>query len=427
LQKFFTQLVKRLSKIKKKLFLETWMSRSHHIACFLLAVLACPLAFAANQVNLTVTHDLVIARPAEMIAVPWKAIVEALPGAYVQKIIVKDAAGHSLPYQVINFADAADPKNPAKKFGDLLFQHDFAAGEKSAAFTIEKTDAIVPPFPTQTYARIVPERLDDFAWENDRIGHRAYGPALAAPDTAGTGKEVLVASGIDIWSKRVRYPVINRWYSRWNYHHDDGEGLDMYKTGSTRGTGGTGIWDGAKLHISGNFKTWKILANGPIRTIFELGYEAWDANGVKVSETKRFTVDAGHNLDAVESTFHFEGGQELTVALGITKNSAEKGQLGSSEAFRLKADHALAQWEVETTNGSLGEAVVLDEAATGYAEDAGNHLILAHVKSDRPLKYLAGAGWTRSGDFTTKEDWLAYVAAAAARAKSPINVTLSAH
>jgi pectinesterase len=87
----------------------------------------------------------------------------------------------------------------------------------------------------------------------------------------------------------------------------------------------------------------------------------------------------------------------------------------------------LAQWEVETTNGSLGEAVVLDEAATGYAEDAGNHLILAHVKSDRPLKYLAGAGWTRSGDFTTKEDWLAYVAAAAARAKSPINVTLSAH
>jgi hypothetical protein len=27
----------------------------------------------------------------------------------------------------------------------------------------------------------VQERLDDFAWENDRIGHRTYGPALAAP------------------------------------------------------------------------------------------------------------------------------------------------------------------------------------------------------------------------------------------------------
>jgi len=43
-----------------------------------------------------------------------------------------------------------------------------------------------------------------------------------------------------------------------------------------------------------------VIANGPLRTVFELGYEPWDAgDGVKVSEVKRFTLDAGHNLHRV--------------------------------------------------------------------------------------------------------------------------------
>jgi hypothetical protein len=65
-----------------------------------------------------------------------------------------------------------------------------------------------------------------------------------------------------------------------------GEGMEMYQVGGSRGCGGTGIWDGQKLHVGRNYKTWKILANGPVRTVFELSYEAWDAGGVKVSETK---------------------------------------------------------------------------------------------------------------------------------------------
>jgi hypothetical protein len=35
-----------------------------------------------------------------------------------------------------------------------------------------------------------------------------------------------------------------------------------------------------------------------------------------VSEVKRFTVDAGRNLDEMESTFTFTGVPELTVASG---------------------------------------------------------------------------------------------------------------
>ena len=247
---------------------------------------------------------------------------------------MKDVAGHLLPYQVTNVApEAKDPQNKGVAYGDLIFQHDFAAGEKSATFTVEKTDTVSPVFPAKVFARFVPERLDDFAWENDRIAHRTYGPALAAPAPAGSGKEVLVTSGLDVWCKRVDYLVVDRWYNKGHdhYHKDEGEGMDMYQVGNSRGCGGTGIWDGKKLSVSRNFETWKVVANGPIRAIFELAYEPWDANGVKVSEVKRFTVDAGHNLDEIESTFTFDASEPITVAIGLNKEPGDKGQEAKTE------------------------------------------------------------------------------------------------
>ncbi|HWL17135.1 MAG TPA: DUF4861 domain-containing protein [Opitutus sp.] len=395
-----------------------------------LLLLAAPFALAADRVTITVTHDLAIARPSETITVPWSKISEALPGALLQKIAVRDSRGQSLPYQVTNVApEAKDPQNKGVAYGDLIFQHNFAAGEKSATFTVEKIDEVAPVFPTKAFARYIPERLDDFAWENDKIAHRTYGPALAAPDTEKRGKEVLVTSGLDVWCKRVSYPIVDRWYNKGHdhYHHDEGEGMDMYQVGPSRGCGGTGIWDGTTLAVGRNYKTWKIIANGPIRAIFELTYDAWDAHGRQVAETKRFTVDAGHNLDLIESTFKLADGaaNELTVAVGLNKNPADRGQDPQIQVSRSKENASLTQWVVQKTNDSLGTAVVMDPAAfAGFAEDERNLLVLAKAKPGKPVRYLAGAGWSRAGEFTSEQAWNDYVAACAARLNSPVKVSL---
>ena len=395
-----------------------------------LLLLAAPFALAADRVTITVTHDLAIARPSETITVPWSKISEALPGALLQKIAVRDSRGQSLPYQVTNVApEAKDPQNKGVAYGDLIFQHNFAAGEKSATFTVEKIDEVAPVFPTKAFARYIPERLDDFAWENDKIAHRTYGPALAAPDTEKRGKEVLVTSGLDVWCKRVSYPIVDRWYNKGHdhYHHDEGEGMDMYQVGPSRGCGGTGIWDGTTLAVGRNYKTWKIIANGPIRAIFELTYDAWDAHGRQVAETKRFTVDAGHNLDLIESTFKLADGaaNELTVAVGLNKNPADRGQDPQIQVSRSKENASLTQWVVQKTNDSLGTAVVMDPAAfAGFAEDERNLLVLAKAQPGKPVRYLAGAGWSRAGEFTSEQAWNDYVAACAARLNSPVKVSL---
>jgi hypothetical protein len=381
---------------------------------------------AAEKLTLKVSHDLAIARPSETITIPWSQVNEALPGALLQKIAVKDSTGRSLPYQVTNVApQAKDPQGKGVAYGELIFQHDFAAGEKSAVFTVEKTEEVSPVFPAKAFARYVPERLDDFAWENDRVAHRIYGPALAAPAPAGSGKEVLVTSGIDVWCKRVSYPIVDRWYNKGHdhYHKDEGEGMDMYNVGTTRGCGGTGVWDGQKLYVGRNYASWKVLANGPIRAIFELTYDAWDANGVKVSEVKRFTVDAGHNLDRMDSTFTFEGPNEIVVAVGLNKDSADKKQEPKIEFIKDKDSGVLAIWSEQKRNESLGTgAIVPAGLLEDFAEDTVNQLALAKVASGKPLTYYIGAGWTRTGQFSSKEDWVAYLKAAALRANHPVSV-----
>ena len=385
---------------------------------------------AAEKLVVTVTHDLAIARPSETITVPWSEVNRALPGALLQRIVVRDAAGRVLPYQVTNVApQAKDPKNEGIAYGELIFQHDFAAGEKSATFTVEKTDTVAPPFPVKAFARLVPERLDDFAWENDKIGHRTYGPALAAPAPAGVAKEVLVTSGLDVWCKRVGYPIVDRWYNKGHdhYHTDEGEGMDMYQVGPSRGCGGTGVWDGAALHVSGNFRSARVLANEPLRAIFELTYDTWAANGFFVSETKRFIVDAGHQLDRIESTFAATGNRkEFTVGVGLHKNPADRGQEARIEVARQEADGSLVQWVMQKSNDQLGTAVIVPAGFTGFAEDERNLLALARAEPGRPLVHYAGAAWSRAGEITTPEAWNAYVAAFAQRVRAPVKISLSA-
>ena len=52
---------------------------------------------------------------------------------------------------------------------------------------------------TSVHARYVPERMDDFAFENDKVAFRVYGPALT--DSAEN-------NGTDCWLKRVDYPIV---------------------------------------------------------------------------------------------------------------------------------------------------------------------------------------------------------------------------
>ena len=79
------------------------------------------------------------------------------------------------------------------------------------------------------FGRFVPEREDDFAWENDKVAFRIYGPS-----SNGKGQ----VSGVDAWLKKVPYSIIDKWYaehlSGTSYHEDQGEGYDPFHVGDSR-------------------------------------------------------------------------------------------------------------------------------------------------------------------------------------------------
>ena len=404
------------------------MKLSPFLSCVVvtLVVAGSSAASAADKLTVTVSNPGALARPAEVIAVPFAEIRRRIPDMRFDHLLVKDAAGATVPAQGINY----QPEEHHDNYLELIFQHDFAAGEKSATFTVEKTADTLPPFPAKVFARYVPERFDDFAWENDRVAHRAYGPGL---DTPAAEKSRMISSGIDLWCKRVRYPIVDRWYLKGHYHDDTGEGLDMYDVGKLRGVGGTGVWDGKSLLVGGNWKTWKVLANGPIRAVFELSYDPWDAGGgVKVSEKKRFIVDAGRHLDQIESTFELGAAAppargDLTVAVGLTRHPK---QGDATLAQNDKGAAWISVWEDFVRKegaGTLGTGIVLDPTAkfAGFADAENDRLILAKVKSGAPLRYYAGGGWKQSGDFASRADWEAYLAAWSKRLAAPTKVTLS--
>ncbi len=198
----------------------------------------------------------------------------------------------------------------------LLFQVDLAPHETRTYYILDAAAlAAVPPPIVKTFARYVPERYDDFAWESDRIAHRAYGMALIKAE--GT-----ISSAPDVWIKKDRGLIINTMYATKHYHEDNGSFMDDYRVGHSRGCGGLGIWDGKKLYTSSNYHNWKLITTGPIRSEFELTYDAWDAgNGRMVSETKRYSIDAGSWMTKAQSTFSSEDKSPLTIGVGLAERA----------------------------------------------------------------------------------------------------------
>src|SRR3569832_9603 len=177
----------------------------------------------SDRIAVTLANPLAVARAGETIALGAAAQAKVVPGSDVKKALVLDPHGAPVLSQVL---DEDGDETPA----ELVFQTDFAAKE-AKTFEID-SGARIPAAPSEykAYGRFVRERHDDFAWENDRVAHRVYGPALETYP-----KEMLISSGIDVWVKRVPKLLINEWYMTDVYHQDHGEGADFYSVGKTRG------------------------------------------------------------------------------------------------------------------------------------------------------------------------------------------------
>ena len=395
------------------------------------AVLSQDTAFKAVARN-----ELDLARAGETIELP----LASLPGVKADdlpRLGVREtrSARELLAQAVDSDGDGA--------FDQLVFQADFAPREEKAFLLTLGQRRPPREEDFRVYGRFVRERFDDFAWENDRVAHRMYGAALET-----WRKEPLTSSGVDVWVKRTRRLILNDWYMVDDYHRDHGEGADFYSAGPSRGCGGSGIWSGGQLFVSRNFRDSRVLANGPIRLVFELDYVAWDAGGRKVSERKRVTLDAGAHLNRFESTYLLDGGSGAQPQSGVSPRGPRPGihsrrvppdgaadltwaagiKKPAGAHLRVEREQGwMRTWEpIRDGNGNLGCAVLLDPATlVDVAEAGGNALAVGRSPAGRPASYHAGSAWDRGPDVKALADWDRYLAEWAQRLRTPIQVEVA--
>lgn len=260
-------------------------------------------------------------------------------------------------------------------------------------------------------ARFVPERSDDFVFENNLIAGRFYGEALEGNPTS---------PGIDIWVKLPGKLVADEWYKGFLtesdefYHHDHG-GKDCYKVAVSLGGGASAPYiDGKLCFPKTNFRSWDIVESKPDKVVFTLHYPQWEATeGVKVALDKTVTVVPDTYFCDVEDVYTFEGVNSLEIAAGINIHAAQ----GTVEDQQVVTGRSVAIWEhasdqtYEPEDGMLGVAVMMSGADWTGTTDDGSHLVLARsVVSGEPLRYRFGSCWSK-GDIQDSDTWFRMVTA----------------
>jgi hypothetical protein len=372
---------------------------------FLFFAILALTATASADVTIKATNKLQIPRHQETIEVPAKELAalqssEDEKPANLDAVIVKDESGKELISQALP--------------GLVIFQSDFAPGEtKTFTLSLGKGHKHLSADDYKAYGRFVRERLDDFAWENDRIAHRTYGKAVER----GEG---LISSSIDIWSKRTNKLVIDKWYMLGTYHLDSGEGFDDYSAGTTRGCGGDGLWGGDKLWPARGFTDSKVIAAGPIRVEFVLDYDVFEFNGKAAMETRIISLDAGSNLDRITvryTPFGVKGA--LTAAVGLRKMPDDTKDFNAEHGWLSKNER------MEKNGGMQGVALIVDpKQLDKQAEDEKNDLLLLKVSPQNTISYWTGFYWDKSGQFESYDAWKKYVDEASQRFASPIEVSV---
>lgn len=411
----------------------------------ILALFVCIGISAADQVKVTVSNSLPFARANELVEILLSDIGQKMNvrGA----IYVTDADGKEIPSQ-----ETYD--------GKLIFAVGVPAKGK-AVYYVKK--GLPKNYEPRVFGRQFPERVDDIAWENDRVAFRCYGPALQR-----SGER---AWGYDIWNKRTdklvvedRYageldPDIQKvcrklrergendladdLYNAVSYHVDHGNGMDCYKVGPTLGAGTTAVLEnnGRDIHYPRCYNTYEILDNGPLRFTVKLVYGPETIDGQTVIETRIISLDAGSQMN--KAVVKYEGmTREMPIATGIIVHKENpsayvlnnnKGYMGYEdlgdpnqykEKYRVKQNQDFGQIYVGTVFTRPVKKMEFREGE-GLPGAIGHILAISDYKSG-DYTYYFGTGWSRNPatNFQTLTDWEAYLSMFAEQVKNPLKVKM---
>lgn len=394
-----------------------------------------------GSLQVTVTNPIELERNGELVEVCMEQVSKQLNLNDTTELVVLNEAGEQVSYQ-------------RTYDGKLIFPVKVAA-KGTAIYTIQIGTPQEDLFTMAAYGRKYPERVDDVAWENDRVAFRTYGPALQA-----NGER---AFGYDLWLKRVPEMVVEERYEKElnpatkakidslkainkdeeaqtlyqsvSYHVDHGNGLDCYKVGPTLGGGAAALLAGDEIVYPYCYVGEpEILDNGPLRFTVKLNYAPFVIGGDSiVTETRIISLDKGAQLNKTVLTYA-NLSKAAPIAAGIVIHPE------NAEAYTTDADAGYITYtdlsdNINNGNGEIYVGVAFpsemkeakvklfsDEESKNLRGGATGHVLaIAEYQPNSEFTYYWGSGWSKYG-FADATAWNQYMSEFTQKVRNPLNI-----
>lgn len=244
---------------------------------------------------------------------------------------------------------------------------------------------------------VCPERENDFVWENDKFGMRAYGPG-----------EYHKWSGFDVFNKNTSSNVCLTWchrIDRGNFHLNRGFGMDNYTMGASRGVGGIAMFADGEWKTYPDWESSRVIHTGDDYLEFELVYPAFSAAG---RMTCHITLRRGERFFRNDVSFEKPVSKDFVAGPGIDLEPKRDhhGALAEDEGLVSLFEDPKGE------NGADGSTMSAILVAPGEkVETMTDHLNcrVLGFRGRQNFTYWAGASWSLAGEITTPEQWHACV------------------
>ncbi len=396
--------------------------------------------FACNDsktVTVTVTNPLAMERSNEMVEVSMETITNRLGLADTAQIVVLDADGQQVPYQITYD-------------GKVIFPATIAANG-AATYTIQT--GTPEAFDVKACGKCYPERMDDMAWENDLVAFRAYGPALQAKGERGFG--------YDLFTKyNTTEPILEAMYAKElnketrakiaelkktdpkaaaelsrerSYHIDHGYGMDCYAVGPTLGAGVAALMVNDSIIYPWCYKNQEILDNGPLRFTVKLEFTPLTVKGDStVVETRLITLDAGSHLNRTAVSYS-NLKETLPIVAGIVLHEPDGAVVAdAANGYITYVDPTTGPDNGKIFMGAAVPTVVKDAKTVLFSEQEkkernnadGHVLAVSDYEPGSEYVYYWGFAWDKA-DIKTADAWNRYMADFAQKVRNPLTIKIN--
>jgi len=375
------------------------------------------------------------ARASEDIVVPVAALKRVAPDFTAGTAIVttSDAATvgqDARTLQTVELPSQADDLDGDGKYDELVFQIDLKPRQTrivTIAYGDPATMQRLPASYTKRTAARFAAHFEGPGWESETTAWRIYFDRRNA---------------IDLWGKRRPGLYLDLFASpEYGYHEESPLGRDIYGIDRALGVAGIGaVVDGKVTPVAEvAARTWRIVADGPVRSIVELEYQGWKVGGSTVRLTSRITQWAGeHGFEHRIAVSNAEG---VSLVTGIpNKPVTEKLEVAEPSV------RAVATWghqvvvagtrsmDKDLPDENLGVGVVVPAGEAGGISSDENNRLLALKPRQGVARMYGAAMWDQEGSEAllsqvapavarpTRESFLAYLADMGARMTQPARV-----